>query len=195
MILEFPNYVSDKDIDTISSAVNPYIDHSQTHMHNRDGKTVNISRTEGLREADILLQNIFVGLHQSLISRRYRPIRESADQDYEYHRYDKGQVCHYHTDGEFAGEPSDSCLLRYASIILHLNTIKEGGELVFPVQNKTIKTEKGKIIVFPPYGTYGHYTTPSPEVREVVVTWFVYSDIIVTLMKNNNLAIPTKLVP
>jgi hypothetical protein len=147
MILEFPNHVSDKDIDTILSAVHPHVENGQTHVYNRDGKTVNITKTEELKEVDKLLQDIFADVHKSLVSQRYRPIRGSADQDYEYHRYDKG------------------------------------GELIFPAQNKAIKTEKGKIVVFPPYATHGHYTTPSPEVREVVVTWFVYSDIIVGINK------------
>ena len=183
MILEFPNYVSDKDIDTILSAVHPHVENGQTHVYNRDGKTVNITKTEELKEVDILLQDIFADLSKSLVTQRYRPIRSSADQDYEYHRYDKEQICHYHTDGEFSGDVNQGCLLRYASVILHLNTVKEGGELIFPAQNKAIKTEKGKIVVFPPYATYGHYTTPSPEVREVIVTWFVYSDVIVGINK------------
>jgi hypothetical protein len=183
MILEFPNYVSDEDVDTILNDVHPHVESGDTHMYNRDGKTVNITKTEGLSAVDKLLQKIFANLQESLISRRYKPIRESADQDYEYHRYDKGQICHYHTDGEFGGNVNEGCLLRYASVVLHLNTVKDGGELIFPAQNKAIKTEKGKIVVFPPYATYGHYTTPSPEVREIVVTWFVYSDITVRTNK------------
>jgi len=60
--------------------------------------------------------------------------------------------------------------------------VHEGGELVFPVQNKKIKTEVGKIVVFPPYGMYQHYTTPSDEPREVIVSWFVYNNL--TVCKN-----------
>lgn len=183
MILEYPSFVSDKDIATILNDVHPHVENGQTHVYNRDGKTVDITKTEGLSEVDKLLKKIFYNLQESLISRRYKPIRESADQGYEYHRYDKEQICHYHTDGEFGGDVNDGCLLRYASVVLHLNTVKEGGELIFPAQNKAIKTEKGKIVVFPPHATHGHYTTPSPEVREIVVTWFVYSDIIVRTNK------------
>jgi hypothetical protein len=69
--------------------------------------------------------------------------------------------------------------LRYASVTLHLNTVHEGGELVFPAQNKKVKTEEGKIVIFPPYGMFGHYTTPSEEPREVVVTWFIYANMVV----------------
>jgi|TARA_R110000782_G_scaffold232903_1_gene319121 hypothetical protein len=183
MILEFPNYVNDEDIATILNDVHPHVENGDTHMYNRDGKTVNITSIKELSKTDQLLQKIFANLQESLISRRYKPIRESADQDYEYHRYDKGQICHYHTDGEFGGDVNEGCLLRYASVVLHLNTVEEGGELIFPAQNKAIKTEKGKIVVFPPHATHGHYTTPSPEVREIVVTWFVYSDITVRTNK------------
>jgi hypothetical protein len=74
MILEFPNHVSDKDIDTILSAVHPHVENGQTHVYNRDGKTVNITKTEELKEVDKLLQDIFADVHKSLVSQRYRPI-------------------------------------------------------------------------------------------------------------------------
>lgn len=104
MILEYPSFVSDKDIATILNDVHPHVENGQTHVYNRDGKTVDITKTEGLSEVDKLLKKIFYNLQESLISRRYKPIRESADQGYEYHRYDKEQICHYHTDGEFGGD-------------------------------------------------------------------------------------------
>jgi hypothetical protein len=59
--------------------------------------------------------------------------------------------------------------------------VHEGGELIFPEQNKSIKTEEGKLVIFPPYGMYGHYTTPSNEPREVIVAWFVYDGINVVI--------------
>ena len=72
MILEFPNYVSDKDIDTILSAVHPHVENGQTHVYNRDGKTVNITKTEELKEVDKLLQDIFADLHKSLVAQQIK---------------------------------------------------------------------------------------------------------------------------
>ena len=42
---------------------------------------------------------------------------------------------------------------------------------------KSRKTVKGKVVIFPPYGMYGHYVTPSSTPREVIVSWFVYQGI------------------
>ena len=50
MILEFPNYVNDEDIATILNDVHPHVENGDTHMYNRDGKTVNITKIEGLSE-------------------------------------------------------------------------------------------------------------------------------------------------
>jgi hypothetical protein len=86
-------------------------------------------------------------------------------------------VCHTHSDGEAV-----SGLLRYASVVMHLNTIEEGGELVFPNQNKSVKTEEGKVVIFPPYGMFEHYSTPADVAREVIVTWFVYNNVRVEVL-------------
>jgi hypothetical protein len=68
-------------------------------------------------------------------------------------------------------------MLRYASVVLHLNSIEVGGDLVFSNQNKTIKTEAGKVVIFPPYGMFEHYSTSADVPREVIVTWFVYNNV------------------
>ena len=128
-----------------------------------------------------------LALQRDVLEYRYKAvIKSSGSSDFEYHLYKAGDICRCHADGEivFNKETSNTTLLRYASVIVHLNTVNEGGELVFPNQNTKIKTEAGKVVIFPPYGFYQHYTTPSNENREVVVTWFVYNGI--TIHKNAN---------
>lgn len=181
MIIEIPNAVGDAELKDIKEAVKPYIDSALPSTYNRDGKTVGISRIPELEHIDNYLHQLFARVQAEVIVHRYKPPFSSADSGYEYHLYRPGEICHYHADGEFSKsfvdpQPKDM-FLRYASVTLHLNTVKEGGELVFPAQNKKVKTEAGKIVVFPPYGMFGHYTTPSEEPREVIVTWFVYEGI------------------
>ena len=176
MILEFPNYLSAETVKEIRDAIKPFISHKKETAYNRDGNTVMITQIPELKNLDNKLHKIFVKAQENIIQNRYNPQRASADSGYEYHLYNPNDICHYHSDGELADESSKT-LLRYASVILHLNTVHEGGELVFPEQNKSIKTEEGKLVIFPPYGMYGHYTTPSNEPREVIVTWFVYDGI------------------
>jgi hypothetical protein len=179
MIIEIPRAITSKQCSFIKEAVTPFLLHSEQNTYNRDGKTVNITHIPDLHEVDKFLSKLFARVQENVVKQRFRPPPEctSGDSGYEYHLYGTNEVCHYHSDGELADSKASKTLLRYASVILHLNTVHEGGELVFPEQNKSIKTEEGKLVIFPPYGIYGHYTTPSNETREILVTWFVYDSI------------------
>lgn len=179
MIIELPNYVDNNTVNSIRDCVQPYLDKQKQHSQNRDGKTFCISKENNLKKLDSQLNNIFINLQTNVVQSRYRPLYDSGDTGYEYHMYYPGDICHIHADAEFNGFQNKTSLLRYASVVLHLNTVEQGGELVFPMQNKTIKTEAGKVVVFPPYGMFQHYTTPSTATREVIVTWFVYNRITV----------------
>ena len=185
MILEFPNYLDSETIKEIRESVRPFISKKKQTAYNRDGNTVSITEIPELKSLDDKLHEIFVKIQIDIVQNRYKPQLTSADEGYEYHLYNPNDICHFHWDGEIVNfnKIKNKTLLRYASIILHLNTVHEGGELIFPYQNKSIKTEEGKLVIFPPYGMYGHYTTPSNEPREVIVTWFVYDGI--NIVKTN----------
>ena len=177
MIIELPEYVDKDTTKKIRELASAYLSNHGEYKYGtyRDGKSVFITQLAGqypeLKELDTILHGIFDDLQGSLLKRRYKPQYGSGDSGYEYHRYAPGDVCHPHSDGEV-----QSGLLRYASVVIHLNTIEEGGELVFPNQNKSVKTEEGKVVIFPPYGMFEHYSTPADVAREVIVTWFVYND-------------------
>jgi predicted 2-oxoglutarate/Fe(II)-dependent dioxygenase YbiX len=177
MILEFPNYLDSDTVKEIKDELKPFESSKKETTYNRDGNTIYITHTPELKNLDTKLTKIFTKIQKDIIQNRYNPQWGSADSGYEYHKYNPNNVCHHHYDGELADVNAKQTLLRYASVILHLNTVQEGGELVFPSQNKSIKTEEGKLVIFPPYGMFGHYTTPSNETREVIVSWFVYNNV------------------
>src|SRR6056300_400875 len=60
----------------------------------------------------------------------------------------------------------------------------DGGELVFPCQNFTIKLKRGQCILFPPYWTHPHYTNDlkNNTFRYTINTWLIKR-----LMKNRPL--------
>ena len=64
---------------------------------------------------------------------------------------------------------------RTLSAIVSLNNDYEGGEIVFPVQNREIKLEKGQVILFPPYWTHPHYTNDlkNNTFRYTINSWFL----------------------
>lgn len=174
MIIELPKFVAAEQVQIIREGVRPFLPEVQTPTYNRDGKTVLITKTPELQPIDALIAPIINKLQTGVVRQRFKPMFNSGDSGYEYNLYEPGQICHYHTDGEVA-----LGALRYATVILFL-TDNSDGELVFPAQNKEIKPEAGKIVVFPPNGTYGHYSKPSKTDREIVMTWFTYVDIQVT---------------
>ena len=177
MILELDDYIDSPTVDFIKKEIDEYKKgkvFSRYSGYNREGLTIHITPTPELKNLDEKLSFIFTQISQSIVRLKYNPMYAVGDSGYEYHCYDPGDVCSIHTDGEIV---HNSSLLRVASVVVHLNTVENGGELVFPSQNKSIKTKKGKVVIFPPYGMYQHYTTPSDEKREVIVTWFVYNGI------------------
>lgn len=187
MIYEIPNFINQQDIDYIYGELNKNIEASpeifkRKENSYRDGKTISISEESNLKNLDsFLFEKIFSSKSLlGFIKRRYYPAFESGDSGYEFHRYFSGESCHLHSDGECSfSDQNKEVILRFASIVLHLNTPSLGGELIFPELNKTIKTEAGKIVIFPPYGFAQHYTNPSKENRDVIVTWFVYKNVLV----------------
>jgi len=176
MILEYKNYVSDEFVDEIRQCVAPFTSQQvQETSYNRDGLTVNVTdlstSNETIKELDQKLSAIFSKLSSDIVLQRFKPKYSSGDSGYEYHLYRPGDMCHYHVDGEVCDG-----FLRFATVILFL-TDNDDGELVFPSQNIEIKPEKGKVVIFPPYGFFGHYAKPSIKDREILMTWFVYSNI------------------
>lgn len=76
-----------------------------------------------------------------------------------------------HIDYIYHNTPTD---LRCLSTIVALNSNYEGGELIFPVQNRTIKLKRGQLIAFPPYWTHPHYTNDlkNDTFRYTATIWF-----------------------
>ena len=178
MILEYKNYVEESLVEEIRQNVKPFLEHVRKKTtYNRDGLSVNITDLAltdlNLKTLDEKVSVIFKNLSSEVVRRRFKPQFSSGDSGYEYHLYEPGEICHYHSDGEVSEK-----FLRYATVILFLTDNKDG-ELVFPAQNVEIKPEKGKVVVFPPYGIFSHYSKPSNENREILMTWFVYEGVTV----------------
>lgn len=187
MIFELPNFINESQLNFINSEIQNHYTQKATQKLGsyRDGNTLFISSSNELKDLDdFLFSEIFASKRLlDFIQKRYKPFLETGDSGYEFHRYSPGDVCHIHSDNEaifLTDNVNEKALLRFASVVLHLNTPKTGGELVFPNLNKTIKTEAGKIVIFPPYGFAQHYTNISDDNRDVIVTWLVYKNLFVS---------------
>lgn len=183
MFIELPNFISDKEVHWLRNTMQQHkhlyksdIDGSK-YGNFRMGHTIEITTNPELKEVDNFLLNTFNRAYYQVIERKFRPPYLSADSGYEYHLYPAGTVCKTHIDGEIGYTfGSGNRHIRYATLVLHL-TDNDDALLVFPDHEKEIKTEAGKLVIFPPHGCYQHYTTPSKTDREIIMTWFYYSEL------------------
>ena len=67
----------------------------------------------------------------------------------------------FHYDSEYIYEKNGDENIRNFSVLMYLNDDFNGGELLFPVQNESIKPEKGLIVIFPSSFMFPHTTIPS----------------------------------
>ena len=180
MFIEIPNYLKQEDIKFISDTFKKYTTNDpKLQMYNRMGKSVGFDdiktyNTPDVQELDSRMFPIFYGIVKNVVIPNFEPEFEVEDSGVEYHWYKPGDICNPHIDGAAPIKDKNNSVLRFATIILHLTTNTDGGEIVFPKQDKKFKTEAGKLLVFPPHSYYPHYTTPSNQDREILMTWMVY---------------------
>tara|TARA_B100001250_G_scaffold243239_1_gene209083 strand:- start:254 stop:919 length:666 start_codon:yes stop_codon:yes gene_type:complete len=97
-------------------------------------------------------------------------IRES----YQVIRYKEGQAFHGLHSDYF---PFKALSRRHLTGIIFLNDIKEGGELFFPHQDLTMKSERGKMVIFPSGWTHVHKTFPPVnQTRYVFQMWWSFEN-------------------
>ena len=91
--------------------------------------------------------------------------------------YDPGATCALHVDGQCAEEPSNG--YRIATLLFFLNTVEEGGEIYFPMQDIKIKPVQGTAIIFPPGYMHPHEVLPPKTPRYIAQTWITDADLVI----------------
>ena len=196
MFIEIPNFLSQEEVDYISDNLRSYAEKNPTERAvSRYGKSLFLSKLvhEGdplITEIDQRLYQHFARIAKEVVIPNFQPDFPIGDSGYEYHWYRPGENCVLHSDGETAFERDDNSQqiignvsrLRFATVLLYLKTCTDGGEIVFPKQRKIFKAEAGKLLAFPPYNYYEHYTNPSSQDREIIMTWMNYDNIICNLI-------------
>jgi hypothetical protein len=183
MFIEIPNFLDKNEIEYLRTNLRNF-DKEKGELsdyQNREGLTIQITKSTDpqLKMIDTVLFEIFNKICNDVVIPNYSPSYKIADSGYEYHCYGPNQICKLHADGEFIKTMGvhEKSFLRFASVTLHLTTNTNGGDVIFPKQEKRFKTEAGKLLVWPPYGNYTHYTEPSTEEREIIVSWLLYDGI------------------
>ncbi len=99
----------------------------------------------------------------------------SLDNNYNLQRY-------YPTEGYFAPHVENDGKLctrgRMMVWMIYLNTLNFGGGTKFPYFNKTIKSEEGKIVLWPAYWNYLHHGVVHKSKTKYIATgWFLFDEI------------------
>ncbi len=94
------------------------------------------------------------------------------DMGYQIQRYQPGEYYHWHIDGgshQFAD--------RQLVALWYLNDVPEGagGRTQFLYQDVSVRPERGKMILFPPFWTHEHRSEVLTEgVKYIATTWVVF---------------------
>ena len=172
MFLEVHNCFSNEECDEISSRCGALIQKNKMNYElNREGNTVQFPEHPKIRDLWELISKRLMHYYFNKVMLVYNlgsiPV---ADSGIAFHRYKPGDKLYNHAD-EIFSRNSEKINPRLLSVVVCL-TDNEDSELVFPRQNKKIKTEKGKLICFLPNNCFEHYmNNNSNKDRDVLVTW------------------------
>jgi len=100
-------------------------------------------------------------------------VNKFQDMGYQIQRTNEGEFYHWHIDGG-PGQFSQRQLVA----IWYLNDVPgPGGTTDFAIQDVSIRPEKGKMVVFPPFWTHIHRNaTLEKGVKYIATTWLCFAE-------------------
>ncbi|MEI8026937.1 MAG: 2OG-Fe(II) oxygenase [Pseudomonadota bacterium] len=146
----------------------PQPDYSKRHF-------LKLTGTPGWQDIERRMQK-----HMDAVTQSYfAPIRgleeiaipEWSDDGLVMSRYNPGDICALHVDGQTAAPSGNG--LRLATLLFFLNTVEKGGETWFPFQKTKVKPELGTAVMFPVSFTHPHEVLKTYEKRYIIQTWII----------------------
>ncbi len=144
----------------------PQPDYSTRHYlnlsHCTDWKTVN-------RDVCMIVNKLVAEYFALPDEMAHGTYHEWSDDGYVMSRYDVGDTCILHVDGQCAVPPQNA--LRIATVLFYLNDVPSGGETYFPRQELKIKPVQGRAVLFPVGFTHPHEVLAAKTTRYIIQTW------------------------
>ena len=91
------------------------------------------------------------------------------DDGFIFAHYRPGDDLKLHVDGHSSEEGRNG--LRLVTVLFFLNDIANGGELIFPMQERNVQPQQGSAVVFPVSFTHPHRVAACKSDRFIVQTW------------------------
>jgi len=135
---------------------------------------LNLSLLESWKDIDTILFNE-IGNKIKLLRNKYKGLTyldKVNDQGYRIKRYvnDGTEFFDWHIDQNGMAQSE-----RYFIFMWYLNTVEEGGETEFRLQNISVKPVEGRLITFPPYWTHEHRALPPISgYKYVINSWITF---------------------
>lgn len=127
-------------------------------------------------QVDLRIKEILFGMYEEMHKQLPKvrivgefPIRDTGYQIQKYPR----EIGYYQEHVDSCGRP-DITSQRIMSLIIYLNDVDRGGETFFPNWNLTVKPEKGKLLIFPPFWNYLHGgKIPLSNDKYIITSFFI----------------------
>jgi hypothetical protein len=106
--------------------------------------------------------------------RQKGPLKDATHKEWSHDgfvvsRYDVGDACIMHVDGQNPVPPNNG--LRLATLLFYLNDVADGGETWFPLQDLKIQPRRGLAVMFPVGYTHPHQVLKAQSARYILQTW------------------------
>lgn len=134
-------------------------------MPYRQGLCITISERESWRDID---QQLYQGITEAArcYMLRYNIQTDAIDNGYTVARFEPGEVTRPHIDSVHG-----KSVFRLITAVCYLNDLDQGGETYFIQQGASVKPKRGRVVLFPPFFTHPHGSTPASDRRYIMVTW------------------------
>lgn len=128
-------------------------------------------------ECSMFLDQYILGWTQKHFAEYLKKYGVEYEREYRYYCSDvlvqkKGGYSENHYDDTHLGEDYVG-RTRDLTVLVYLNDVKSGGELVFQEQGSIVKPKTGRMVIFPAGITHPHLTLPCSDDRYVIVVKYV----------------------
>jgi len=162
-IQEIPHFFTDEECDALIERAQNNLEDSKIYNGNDNDMVTKNDRDS--KQAWLYDSDDFVKKMSDKI-KDYTSTHNRYTEEFQVVNYKEGGFFRPHYDacdgdGNYCRKMDGDNGARYLTVLIYLNNVEEGGETIFPNINKSVKPEKGKMVIFQNVDDSGHIITQS----------------------------------